>query len=184
MNAPLPTFDMMTGQQIISQPPVQRQSASMQCDQSNVVHLQLLDRLVVVPSAVVHVSLQSCNSVAEPDARQNRPHHDTQLLILCFYITGSYFAPLCNLSKRSDAHRSADTGLPPFCHLEKLQTLIGILERRCSQVTKVRGVQTFVELLPLACGCGCADQSSSFTVVWVHRTHQGQVYWCNVAVHD
>lgn len=58
MNAPLPLFDMMTGQQIVSEPSAPIQTGSMTLNNADMVHVQLLDRMVVVPSAIVNVSSQ------------------------------------------------------------------------------------------------------------------------------
>jgi len=61
MNAPLPAFDMMTGQPIVSAQPVPASAAAatMLANDSDVVHVQLLDRMIVVPRAVVNVSVSA-----------------------------------------------------------------------------------------------------------------------------
>ncbi len=61
MNAPLPAFDMMTGQPIVStqQVPASAAAAAMLANDSDVVHVQLLDRMIVVPRAIVNVSVQA-----------------------------------------------------------------------------------------------------------------------------
>lgn len=66
MNPPLPTFDMMTGQQVIQGSVMPPETAAMIVNESDVVHVQLLDRMVVVPSAIINVSLQSSIVTAEP----------------------------------------------------------------------------------------------------------------------
>lgn len=55
MNAPLPTLDMMTGQPLVAQP-VPATAAAMLANDSDVVHVQLLDRMIVVPREIVNVS--------------------------------------------------------------------------------------------------------------------------------
>ena len=67
MNSPLPTFDMMTGQQLETQPSAPMQTATTAAHDSNVVLVQLLDRMVAVPSAIVNVSLQCLIVGAEPE---------------------------------------------------------------------------------------------------------------------
>ena len=60
-NAPLPTYDMMTGQLVPSAPQVSANAAAMMANHTDVVHVQLLDRTVVVPRAIVNVRLLSPN---------------------------------------------------------------------------------------------------------------------------
>lgn len=55
MNAPLPTFDMMTGQPVVAHS-VSATAAAMLANDSDVVHVQLLDRMIVVPREIVNVS--------------------------------------------------------------------------------------------------------------------------------
>ena len=58
VNPPLPTYDMMTGQLLTSTPKVSANAAAMTANHADVVHVQLLDRMIVVPRAIVNVSLQ------------------------------------------------------------------------------------------------------------------------------
>ena len=58
-NPPLPQYDMMTGQLVTDAPPVLANAAAMMANHADVVHVQLLDRMIVVPTAVVNVSLQN-----------------------------------------------------------------------------------------------------------------------------
>ncbi len=66
MNAPLPTYDMMTGQQVAAAQPVSANAAATLANDADVVHVQLLDRMIVVPRAVVNVSLVLSSSVPSP----------------------------------------------------------------------------------------------------------------------
>lgn len=56
-NPPLPQYDMMTGQLVTDASPVFTNAAAMMANHADVVHVQLLDRMIVVPTAVVNVSL-------------------------------------------------------------------------------------------------------------------------------
>lgn len=62
----------MTGQQLVPGPSVPLQKATVLGNQSEVVPVQLLDRMVVVPSAIVNVSLQCLNVGAEPEKTGRR----------------------------------------------------------------------------------------------------------------
>lgn len=81
MNAPLPTFDMMTGQPVASAQPVSASAAAaaMLANDSDVVHVQLLDRMIVVPRAVVNVSVQAV-SLYPSRPLQSRSPHERNLL--------------------------------------------------------------------------------------------------------
>lgn len=70
MNAPLPTFDMMTGQPLVSAQPVAASAAAatMLANDSDVVHVQLLDRMIVVPRAVVNGHILR-NKITSPDGQ-------------------------------------------------------------------------------------------------------------------
>lgn len=59
VNAPLPTYDMMTGQLVTSRCHISTKAAAMMANHADVVHVQLLDRMIVVPREIVNVSLQS-----------------------------------------------------------------------------------------------------------------------------
>ena len=61
-NAPLPQYDMMTGQLVTEMLPVSANAAAMMANHADVVHVQLLDRMVVIPTAIVNVSLQNVRS--------------------------------------------------------------------------------------------------------------------------
>ena len=81
MNAPLPTFDMMTGQPLVSAQPIPASAAAAAtlANDSDVVHVQLLDRMIVVPRVVVNVSglaVSPCPSLSS----QTRSFHQHQLL--------------------------------------------------------------------------------------------------------
>lgn len=56
MNTPLPTFDMMTGQQIVPGATKPNSLLPTTVPSADVAHVQLLDRIVVVPKAIVNVS--------------------------------------------------------------------------------------------------------------------------------
>ena len=58
-NAPLPQYDMMTGQLVTDAPPASANAAAMMANHADVVHVQLLDRMIVVPTAIVNVSLHN-----------------------------------------------------------------------------------------------------------------------------
>ncbi len=75
MNAPLPTFDMMTGQPIISAQPISANAAAaaMLANDSDVVHVQLLDRMIVVPRAVVNVSVLAVSPCPSPKFATSEP---------------------------------------------------------------------------------------------------------------
>ncbi len=81
MNAPLPTFDMMTGQPVASAQPVSASAAAaaMLANDSDIVHVQLLDRMIVVPRAVVNVSFQAV-SLYPSRPLQSRCPHERNLL--------------------------------------------------------------------------------------------------------
>jgi len=83
MNAPLPTFDMMTGQPVASAQPVSASAAAaaMLANDSDVVHVQLLDRMIVVRRAVVNVSVQAVSLYPSLPLQFRRPH-ERQLLIM------------------------------------------------------------------------------------------------------
>ena len=76
MNAPLPTFDMMAGQPIVSAKPVSANAAAvaMLANDSDVVHVQLLDRMIVVPRAVVNVSVQAVSLYPSLNLQPRSPH--------------------------------------------------------------------------------------------------------------
>ena len=63
-NLPLPQYDMLTGELLTDAPPVSTNAAAMMANHADVVHVQLLDRMVVVPTAIVNVSLQNFYLVA------------------------------------------------------------------------------------------------------------------------
>ena len=63
-NPPLPQYDMMTGKLVTDAPPVLANAAALMANHADVVHVQLLDRMIVVPTAIVNVSLQSFSVVA------------------------------------------------------------------------------------------------------------------------
>ena len=71
MNPPLPQYDMMTGQLVTDPPPILANAAAMMANHADVVHVQLLDRMVVVPTAVVNVSLQNFRRAALSSAAFN-----------------------------------------------------------------------------------------------------------------
>lgn len=58
-NAPLPQYDMMTGQLVTDAPLASVNAAAMMANHADVVQVQLLDRMIVVPTAIVNVSLQN-----------------------------------------------------------------------------------------------------------------------------
>lgn len=59
---------MMTGQLVTDASPALTNAAAMMANHADVVHVQLLDRIIVVPTAVVNVSLYHillCSTVAD-----------------------------------------------------------------------------------------------------------------------
>ena len=88
MNAPLPTFDMMTGQPTVSARPVSANAAAaaMLANDSDVVHVQLLDRMIVVPRAVVNVSVQAVFLYPSPNLQPRSPHE--RQLHTCLLLQG------------------------------------------------------------------------------------------------
>lgn len=55
-NPPLPNYDMMTGQLVTKVPARSANAADVLVNHADVVHVQLLDRMILVPRAIVNVS--------------------------------------------------------------------------------------------------------------------------------
>lgn len=58
-NPPLPNYDMMTGQLVTNMPPLPANGVDVMVNHAHVVHVQLLDRMILIPRAIANVSAQS-----------------------------------------------------------------------------------------------------------------------------
>lgn len=89
-NPPLPNYDMMTGQLVTNMPPLPANGVDVMVNHADVVHVQLLDRMILIPRAIAN-GPQLRNKITSPNGQGPIDQQDEAYLL---FVDWKNFNPL------------------------------------------------------------------------------------------